>query len=140
MVGVGVPRQAQLLRIAQRADVRGRGRRIVGPLATGLVGVANCDVRDGSVGLIPPLDTRLGVDLGVGVGTDQGVEQSVYGQGSGRVAQRGQEVGVQVRGEVQQTGLSGELLVQQLVMMAAEVVGDVAVQDVREDQSRRAVS
>lgn len=49
-------------------------------------------------------------------------------------------MGVQVRGEVQQAGLPGELLVEQLVMMAAQVVGDMAVQDVGEDQGRRAVS
>ena len=49
-------------------------------------------------------------------------------------------MGVQVRGEVQQAGLPGELVVEQLVMMAAQVVGNMAVQDVGEDQSRRAVS
>lgn len=57
MIGVGVSGQAQLLGIAQGGDVGTRGWGGFGPLATGLVGVTNCDVGNGPGRLILPLHT-----------------------------------------------------------------------------------
>jgi hypothetical protein len=47
---------------------------------------------------------------------------------------------VQVVGEVQQAEVARQLLIEQSVMVAADIVGNVAVKDVGEDQRRWTVS
>jgi hypothetical protein len=103
-------------------------------------GVSDSDVGDGLVGLVAPFDARGGIELGVGIGADERVEQRIDGQGLGRVAQRRQEVGVEVGDQVQQIGLAAELGVEEGIMVAADVVGNVAVQDVGQDERRGAVA
>lgn len=39
-------------------------------------------------------------------------------------------MGVQIRGQVEQTGVLGELVVEDWIMVPADIVGDVAVKDV----------
>jgi hypothetical protein len=140
MVGIRVAGERELLGIAQGANVCTRRDGIVCPLAAGVLRVADSDVGDGLVGLVAPLDTRRGIDLGVGIGSDEGIEQCVDGQCLGRVAQRRQKVGVEVAGQVQQVGLAAELGVEEGVMVAADIVGDVSMQDVRQDERRGAVA
>jgi hypothetical protein len=127
VLGIRVAGQTQLLRIAQGANGGARIDGVVDPLAAGLRGVADGDVGDGSVRLIAPFDAGRGVDLRVRVRPQERVEQRVDGQGGRGVADRGQEMVVEAGGEAEQAGLASQLLVEQLVMVAAGVVGDVAV-------------
>jgi hypothetical protein len=140
MVGVRVAGEGELLGITQGANVSARRDGLVCPLAAGVGRVSNGDVRDGGAGLVAPLDARGGVDFGVGIGADERVEQRVDGQGLCRVAQRRQEVGVEVGGQVEQIGLAAQFGVEQRIMVAADVVGNVAVQNVRQDEGRGAVA
>jgi hypothetical protein len=124
---IRVPRQTQLLCIAQGANAGARVDGVVDPLAAGLRGVANGDMGDGSVRLIPPFYAGRGVDFRVRVRPQERIEQRVDGQGGGGVADRGQEMVVEAGGKAEQAGLPPQLLVEQLVMVAAGVVGNVAV-------------
>jgi hypothetical protein len=139
MIGIRVAGERELLGIAQGANVCTRRDGIVCPLAAGVLRVADSDVGDGLVGLVAPLNARGGIDFGVGIRSDEGIEQCVDGQGLGRVAQRRQKVGVEVVGQVQQVGLAAELRVEEGVMVAADIVGDMSMQDVRQDERRGAV-
>lgn len=100
MVCVRVARERQLFGIAQCANVSARRDRIVCPLPSHLLRVANGNVRYRLVRLVAPFHTGRWVDLGVCIRPDERIEECVDRQRCGRVAQRGEEVGVEVRGQV----------------------------------------
>lgn len=89
--------------------------------------VSNRDMGYRLVRLVSPLNAGRGIQLGVGVRSNEGIEQRVDGQRLGRVAQRGQEMRVEVWRQMKQVGRFLQFRVENRVMMAANVVGDMAV-------------
>ena len=82
---------------------------------------------DGLVRLVPPLDAGFGIQFGIGVWSNEGVEQRIDGQRLGRVAQRGQEMRVEVWRQVEQVWRFLQFRVKYRVMMAAYVIGNMTV-------------
>lgn len=97
MLSVGVSRQAQHFRVAQRANLCRRVDRVIRPLASGLFGGRQYDMANSFPWLFSPVYACLRVNGSVRIWPNQGIQKRVYWQRLSAVSQARVKMRIEIR-------------------------------------------